>query len=362
MPRISKKRSISPNFSLYNNRGEYDNGADYFTGDLIYYAGDWWHCYNSSHLSPGYPPPSRPECFVQITFKNKIISKKTEVKNLITGIASLNTQKNQIENFDPYFENVSLLLPFDGDFQDYSKNNFSVTINGDAIISATQSKYGGSAGYFDGVDGTYLDTDISSSFFDSDFTIETWVWIANTSLSKTLFNPSPHNSFGISLNRHNTGYTYVFIGNGSNWVTSIQSSNTLSHSTWHHVAVSVSGNTTRLFHNGIVVASTNTKPSGSISSLRIGAITWSGGFNNENFNGYIDDFRVTKGIARYTSNFTPPSKISIEQIQIQIQNQLASKQTKLSKILLRSDKKVDSIVKQKVEEKKNSLFKKSKYR
>ena len=97
MPRISKKRSISPNFSLYNNRGEYDNYADYFTGDLIYYAGDWWHCYDSAHLSPGYPPPSRPGNFVQITFKNKIISKTTEIKNLIAEIQSLNTQKVQLE-------------------------------------------------------------------------------------------------------------------------------------------------------------------------------------------------------------------------------------------------------------------------
>lgn len=349
MPRISKKSFISPNFSLYNNRGEYDNGADYFTGDLIYYAGDWWHCYDSAHLSPGYPPPSRPGNFVQITFRNKIISKTTEIKNIIAGIKSLNTQKNQIENFDPYFDKVSLLLPFDGDFQDYSKNNFSVTINGDAIISTTQSKYGGAAGYFDGVDGTYLDTDISSSFFDSDFTIEAWVWIANTSLSKTLFNPSPHNSFGISLNRDNTGYTSVFIGDGSNWVTSIQSNNTLSHSTWHHVAVSVSGNTTRLFHNGIVVASTNTKPSGSISSLRIGAITWSGGFNDENFNGYINDLRVTKGIARYTSNFTPPSKISIDPNQIQILNQIASKQNTLTAKVIKSEEKISFPAKAAVE-------------
>ena len=97
MPRISKKRSISPKFSLYNNRGDYDNGADYFTGDLIYYAGDWWHCYDSAHLSPGYPPPSRPGNFVQITFKNKIFSKTTEVKNLDAQIQILKTQKVQLE-------------------------------------------------------------------------------------------------------------------------------------------------------------------------------------------------------------------------------------------------------------------------
>lgn len=97
MPRISKKRSISPKFSLYNNRGDYDNGADYFTGDLIYYAGDWWHCYDSAHLSPGYPPLSRPGNFVQITFKNKIFSKTTEVKNLGAQIQILKTQKVQLE-------------------------------------------------------------------------------------------------------------------------------------------------------------------------------------------------------------------------------------------------------------------------
>lgn len=214
-------------------------------------------------------------------------------------------------NIDQYFNNVSLLLPFDNNFNDFSKNNFSVTANGNAQISTAESKFGGAAGYFDGIDETYLQGSIGNDLLDGDMTIEAWVWLSNTSNSKTLINPSPHNSIGISLNRDNTGYTYVFIGDGSDWIASIQSSNTLSHSTWHHVVVSVQGNTTRLFHNGTLVGSENTKPSGNINFLRIGAITWEGGFNDENFNGYIDDFRLTKGIARYTSNFIPPSKLPL---------------------------------------------------
>lgn len=47
--------------------GAYDNGVSYNTSDVVLYNGGLWYCYTSANLSAGYPPPSRPECWVQVS-------------------------------------------------------------------------------------------------------------------------------------------------------------------------------------------------------------------------------------------------------------------------------------------------------
>ena len=80
---------------------------------------------------------------------------------------------------DIYFDNVSLLLPFDSNFNDNSKNNFSVTAYGNAQISSTQSKFGGASAYFDG-NGDYLEVSDNNlfNFGNGDFTIEFWIYFS----------------------------------------------------------------------------------------------------------------------------------------------------------------------------------------
>jgi hypothetical protein len=76
------------------------------------------------------------------------------------------------------------------------------------------------------------------------------------------------------------------------------------------VAVSKSGTTLRIFVDGIQRASTtNTTAYNITTALAVGARQGtSGAFGPGSFfNGYIQDFRITNGIARYTTNFTPPT-------------------------------------------------------
>jgi hypothetical protein len=82
----------------------------------------------------------------------------------------------------------------------------------------------------------------------------------------------------------------------------------LSANTWYHIAVTRSGNTFRTFVNG-VVEKTYTSSAAVFSDAtipyNIGRTAYlSGTFY---YNGYIDDLRVTKGYARYTTTFTPPT-------------------------------------------------------
>lgn len=75
---------------------------------------------------------------------------------------------------------------------------------------------------------------------------------------------------------------------------------------WQHLAFCRSGSSTRMFVNGVQIGSTATF-SGTFRMDVIGKFFVVGVEGGADFNGYIDEVRITKGVARYTSNFTPPS-------------------------------------------------------
>jgi len=203
---------------------------------------------------------------------------------------------------DPYYNSVSLLLHGDSTFVDTSPTPKTVTaVN--AVISSAQSKFGGSSMYFDGT-GDYLTTPDSADwdFGTGDFTVEGW------------FNFSAHTtSIALVSNYLNgsTGWTFQYDGTTSqlrlaNGGTAlINASWTPTNGTWYHLAVCRSGTDLRLFVDGVQVGSTvtnSTDLTGSTSVLSVGALfagTW-----QQFYSGYIDDLRITKGTARYTSGFS----------------------------------------------------------
>jgi hypothetical protein len=210
---------------------------------------------------------------------------------------------------DPYFSNVSLLLHGDGTngsttIVDSSPTPKTVTVNGNAQISTAQSKFGGASIAFDGL--SYLSLDGSSAFTygASDFTIELWVRRNSTSTA-ILYDDRPQGSGSIA-NRLvlsvQTVIGVIFKGQA------FSGSTTLAIGVWYHIAACRSGTTSRVFVNGqaeITVMDDNTSYATGTSRPMIGT----DGFNPGALplNGYIDDLRITKGVARYTSNFTPPT-------------------------------------------------------
>ena len=188
---------------------------------------------------------------------------------------------------------------------DKSQSVKTITLNGDVKSSTTQSKYLTSSMYFDGND--YLNVDDFRAFASGeDWTIESWVWLDFSQTRETLINFIPHTTRVISLNRTGSGDTYIFLGNGSSWIGSpaITSSSNLSSQTWHHVALVNNSGTITLYHDGTSVGSTTTQPSGFNGGYNLGAIT---GYTTERLKGYLSDFRISQGLARYTANFTPPT-------------------------------------------------------
>ncbi len=207
---------------------------------------------------------------------------------------------------DPYWPDVVLALHMNGvnaatTFQD--EVGAAVTVNGNAQISTAQSKFNGSSGFFDGA-GDFL-----SRATTADFGFGTGAWTAECWLYSTKSSWSASASSLIDF-RATTGNGLIYIqtdGTLGYWNDSINYACTtsLSLNAWHHVAASYDGATFRLFVNGAlentVAASfdfTGSRP------IRVGGSV----NNNDFFQGYLTDVRVTKGAARYTSSFTPATE------------------------------------------------------
>jgi len=207
---------------------------------------------------------------------------------------------------DSYYGNVSLLLHGDGTngsttIVDNSPSPKTVTANGNAQISTAQSKFGGASIAFDG-NGDYLECSTRILIAQSDdFTIETWSYQLNLSADYVLVSDSATNVQIFRLNFGTPGRVECGIY-GSGYPGILFFAIALSPSTWHHLAFSRSGGTIRLFVDGQEVGtSTAVLPDFYIDT--VGSFSGSSLFTN----GYIDDLRITKGVARYTANFTPPT-------------------------------------------------------
>lgn len=218
---------------------------------------------------------------------------------------------------DAHFDNVSLLLHCNGSdgstaFTDSSSNAHSITASGDAQIDTAQSKFGGASGLFDGT-GDWLTCPSHSSLNlqTGDFTLECWI------------RPSALSSYHtIASHLHSDGYSpwvlyldawnkspklvFSFSTTSSNWRIET-AEGALSTGTWYHVAATRSGNDFRLFLDGDLIG-TQTRS----ITLRSTAAPVRIGVNNpvdfpNLFAGWIDDFRITKGVARYTAAFDAPT-------------------------------------------------------
>jgi hypothetical protein len=180
---------------------------------------------------------------------------------------------------------------------------------GNAQISTSVKKFGTGSLAFDGNDYLLAPTTPNMNFGSGDFTIEAWVY--RTSESGTPSNifqkgitTSSNFQLNLSINPSNQLFSY-YSTDGSSITAIGTTSTTIALTTWTHVAVSRSGSTWRYFINGTLQNTTTASV-----TLFTGTGLVSVGANpegNSGFYGYIDDLRVTKGYARYTATFTPPT-------------------------------------------------------
>jgi hypothetical protein len=212
-------------------------------------------------------------------------------------------------NFTPPTEpltaitNTSLLISgTDASIVDKSQSA-NLTLVDSTQSSTSQTKYASSSIYFDGSDRIDLPNP-SIPALSGDFTFEAWIYPTAVNYGaifargfayggglliwiQTNFNARFYRDDGVQLN--------------------IQSGSSISANQWTHIAVTRQGSNVKTFINGTVDQTAIMDPAnyglGNTSKFEIGAFN----DNQQYFNGYMEDVRITNGLARYTANFTPPS-------------------------------------------------------
>ena len=228
---------------------------------------------------------------------------------IITG-----TEKNPV---DPYFSNVSLLLHGDGTngstiIADSSVNNFDITANNGAQISTAQAKFGPSSIEFLSAANTGLSVPSNNvfQFGTGDWTVEAWIYQRSLSTVSTLLEVGNHanlDSFVVLTGSESGNGLTIYSGSFSR----APSRGTMITNQWQFVTVSRSGNALYFSVDGVV--DTPVPFVRDLTSTATVSVAYPYGLvppannNAYRFDGYIDDLRITKGVARYTSNFTPPT-------------------------------------------------------
>jgi hypothetical protein len=178
------------------------------------------------------------------------------------------------------------------------------TRHGNAQIDTAQSKFGGASLLSDG-STDYVTTSHQSDFnISGDFTLDFWARFNSVTASQV---------FVLKGNPTNSWYLY-FTPGSLNFINYLNGTATISMSSswspvrnrWYHVAFTRSGTQFRMFVDGVQLGGTLTDADAiatTSSDLSLGATT-SGDWS---LNGWMDEFRFSNGIARWISNFTPPS-------------------------------------------------------
>jgi len=211
---------------------------------------------------------------------------------------------------DPFAANVVLLCHFDGTNGDTTTTDVlgnAITLSGFDISSA-QSKFGGTSLRnsiaSDSAGGAAITPASGLQMGGSDFTFECWAWTTIT---------TNNHIFGFNVFSAGANDT-IRVGTFGSTMTAVCGTDFTGIATafptsqWNHVALTRAGNTARLWLNGAQIGTRDV--TGLVlptqDRMTIGREVRSGSTPLA-WRGHIDEFRITKGIARYTSSFTPPA-------------------------------------------------------
>lgn len=214
---------------------------------------------------------------------------------------------------DPNWANVALLLKMDQTAGLVDLKGHAINSAPGVAFSAVDPKFGESSLSFS---GGHLGFSPTPDFEvgAGDFTIETFVKFNDPYSYQTIFSFTPDFHLGVFMMG---GHLRYFAShNGTDWTSAISGDSgpqngvgalSVSAGVWHHVAMVRQGNQWFGFLDGQLDWQLSTAGWSVVNrptdSFRIGV--W--GQNGYTLNGQVDEFRFTKGVARYTASFTPPT-------------------------------------------------------
>ncbi len=204
-----------------------------------------------------------------------------------------------------------MLLHADGNngdtlIKDYSPNGLNVITTGIASISTAQSKFGGSSISLPSTTSfvTAPVTGSQYSFGSGNFTIEFFGYFthAASQYSRWITFSGTTGGYGELTIRQESNNSYAFFYYINGVLTGPFGGGTVIRNAWTHIALIRNGNAWELYANGSLQVGrflSATLPSFSQVTL--------GGSSSEHGTGFYDEVRITKGVARHTTNFTPPT-------------------------------------------------------
>lgn len=279
--------------------------------DASSYANNWLH------------PIAAVVTAIQFGWTNRLatVAPRTRDTRLIDPSSFANAWLSPATAKDPYFASVVLLMGFEdadasigapGMTDESTANNKGLAFNiaDNAQIDTAQSKFGGSSLLLDGAGGDRIrfHDDADWNLAAGAFTIECWIrpnsvgagtrfivcqWQIAPNLGWVLYQSGARLSWNVSTT-------------GSNNLNDIPASPpSMSVATWYAVCMEFDGTKYRMYLDGTMIASSTTLRTifDSPNELSIGASNLGG----SGFNGWIDEMRITKGVARYASDsgYTP---------------------------------------------------------
>jgi len=201
---------------------------------------------------------------------------------------------------------AALLLHFDSNLNDSSPSPLTVTAEGDAAISTAEKQFGAGSVYFGTVGADYVEVASVPALGSNDFTLECWTYIEASGPGGASHIAGRHlacSGSGPLLAILNSSGAIYWEGG-----VTLSGADAIPTNEWVHLAAVRKGGTLTLYVNG------DTQASGAITGsmseysypFRLGGTDGCGGYGS-GFQGYMDDFRLTIGLAAYDGPFLIPA-------------------------------------------------------
>jgi hypothetical protein len=216
---------------------------------------------------------------------------------------------------DTHFSKVTAMFNFDGSDTattttglDASNKNLTISYGSGDQLSNTQKKFGATSIYV--ADGIELSSSDGFNMGTGDFTMEAWYYFTDFSQSYALFDQ--WQSSGSYRHQIWTGKTSAGTAGRLDWyyanTSKFSTANpAVSTGAWTHIACVRHSGTLKIYINGTAESNTQsyTGQFGRTAGMAFGDQLSGGASGRAQY--YLDDLRITKGLARYTSNFTAPT-------------------------------------------------------